>query len=55
MIIPVYTKTVDSVLLHALIGYSTAGYPVLLTDSPPKINIGINTHIQSAEKYCTVF
>ena len=54
MIIPVYTRTVDSVFLHPLIGYSTFGYPVLFTDSPPKVNIGINTHIQSAEKYCTV-
>ena len=54
MIIPVYTKTVDSVFLCTLIGYSTSGYPVLFTDSSPKLNIGINTHIQSAEKYCTV-
>ena len=31
----VYTKTVDSVFLRALIGYSISEYPALLTDSPP--------------------
>ena len=31
----VHTKTVDSVFLRVLIGYSISEYPALFTDSPP--------------------